>query len=29
MRFLTTVLDKHAVAYNDSRRKGELNKNKE
>lgn len=29
MRFLTTVLDKHAVAYNDRRRKGEFNKNKE
>jgi small subunit ribosomal protein S6 len=29
MRFLTTVLDKHAVAYNERRRKGEFNKNKE
>jgi len=28
MRFLTTVLDKHAVAYNERRRKGEF-KNKE
>jgi small subunit ribosomal protein S6 len=26
MRFLTTVLDKHAVAYNERRRKGEFNK---
>ncbi len=26
MRFLTTVLDKHAIAYNDRRRKGEFNK---
>ncbi len=26
MRFLTTVLDKHAVAYGDKRRKGEFNK---
>jgi small subunit ribosomal protein S6 len=26
MRFLTTVLDKHAVTYNDRRRKGEFNK---
>jgi small subunit ribosomal protein S6 len=29
MRFLTTVLDKHAVVYNERRRKGEFNKNKE
>ncbi|HEX7015795.1 MAG TPA: 30S ribosomal protein S6 [Cyclobacteriaceae bacterium] len=29
MRFLTTVLDKHAVAYNERRRKGEFNKNKD
>ena len=29
MRFLTTVLDKHAVIYNERRRKGEFNKNKE
>jgi len=28
MRFLTTVLDKHAVVYNTRRRKGEFNKNK-
>ena len=28
MRFLTTVLDKHAVIYNERRRKGEFNKNK-
>src|SRR3989337_272650 len=28
MRFLTTVLDKHAVVYNEGRRKGEF-KNKE
>jgi small subunit ribosomal protein S6 len=26
MRFLTTVLDKHAVTYNERRRKGEFNK---
>ena len=26
MRFLTTVLDKHALAYNERRRKGEFNK---
>jgi small subunit ribosomal protein S6 len=26
MRFLTTVLDKHAIAYNERRRKGEFNK---
>jgi small subunit ribosomal protein S6 len=26
MRFLTTVLDKHAITYNDRRRKGEFNK---
>jgi small subunit ribosomal protein S6 len=26
MRFLTTVLDKHAVLYNSRRRKGEFNK---
>lgn len=29
MRFLTTVLDKHAVEYNTKRRKGEFNKKKE
>lgn len=29
MRFLTTVLDKHAVVYNERRRKGEFNKGKE
>ena len=29
MRFLTTVLDKFAVEYNNRRRKGEFNKNKE
>ncbi|NJN43046.1 MAG: 30S ribosomal protein S6 [Flammeovirgaceae bacterium] len=29
MRFLTTVLDKHALEYNARRRKGEFNKNKE
>ena len=28
MRFLTTVLDKHAIVYNERRRKGEFNKNK-
>jgi small subunit ribosomal protein S6 len=28
MRFLTIVLDKHAAAYNERRRKGEFNKNK-
>jgi len=28
MRFMTTVLDKHAVIYNERRRKGEFNKNK-
>ncbi len=28
MRFLTTALDKHAVAYNARRRKGEFNRNK-
>lgn len=28
VRFLTTVLDKHAVAYNERRRKGELNQQK-
>ena len=28
MRFLTTVLDKHAVEYNARRRKGEFNRNK-
>ncbi len=28
MRFLTTVLDKHAVVYNERRRKGEFNKGK-
>jgi len=26
MRFLTTVLDKHSIAYGDRRRKGEFNK---
>lgn len=26
MRFLTTVLDKHSIAYSDKRRKGEFNK---
>jgi small subunit ribosomal protein S6 len=29
MRFLTTALDKHAVVYNERRRKGEFNKNSE
>lgn len=29
MRFLTTALDKFAVAYNARRRKGEFNKNKD
>jgi small subunit ribosomal protein S6 len=28
MRFLTTVLDKHALKYNERRRKGEFNKAK-
>ena len=28
MRFLTVALDKHAVKYNERRRKGEFNKNK-
>lgn len=28
MRFLTTVLDKHAIIYNERRRKGEFNKQK-
>ena len=28
LRFLTTALDKHAVIYNERRRKGEFNKNK-
>lgn len=28
MRFLTTVLDKHAIAYNARRRKGEFNRTK-
>ena len=28
IRFLTTALDKHAVAYNERRRKGELNSQK-
>lgn len=28
MRFLTITLDKHAVVYNERRRKGEFNKNK-
>lgn len=29
MRFLTTVLDKHAIAYAEKRRKGEFNKKSE
>lgn len=29
MRFLTTTLDKHAIVYNERRKKGEFNKNKE
>lgn len=29
LRFLTTALDKHAVAYNERRRKGEFNKKPE
>ena len=29
MRFLTTTLDKHAVVYNERRKKGEFNKKKE
>ncbi len=29
MRFLTTVLDKHAIVYADRRRKGEFNKKTE
>ena len=29
MRFLITKLDKHAIAYNEKRRKGEFNKKKE
>lgn len=29
MRFLTTVLDKHAVEYNEKRRKGTFNKKKD
>ncbi len=29
MRFLTVALDKHAIIYNDRRRKGEFNKKKE
>ncbi|GJM30980.1 MAG: 30S ribosomal protein S6 [Cyclobacteriaceae bacterium] len=29
MRFLTISLDKHALEYNDKRRKGEFNKKKE
>ncbi len=29
MRFLTTALDKHAIIYNERRRKGEFNKKKE
>jgi small subunit ribosomal protein S6 len=29
LRFLTTALDKHAVAYNERRRKGEFNKKTE
>jgi small subunit ribosomal protein S6 len=28
MRFLTTALDKHAVTYNERRRKGEFRKDK-
>jgi small subunit ribosomal protein S6 len=28
MRFMTTVLDKHAVIYNERRRKGEFNRTK-
>jgi small subunit ribosomal protein S6 len=28
MRFLTIALDKHAVVYNERRRKGEFNRNK-
>lgn len=28
MRFLTITLDKHAIVYNERRRKGEFNKNK-
>ncbi|MEM7297016.1 MAG: 30S ribosomal protein S6 [Bacteroidota bacterium] len=28
MRFLTTALDKHAVVYNERRKKGEFNKKK-
>lgn len=28
MRFLTTVLDKHAIIYNERRRKGEFNRGK-
>jgi len=29
MRFLTTVLDKHSLAYAERRRKGEFNKKSE
>ena len=29
MRFLTTVLDKHAVVYNQRRKKGEINQKKD
>ncbi|MFY0606906.1 MAG: 30S ribosomal protein S6 [Cyclobacteriaceae bacterium] len=29
LRFLTTVLDKHAILYNERRRKGAFNKKKE
>jgi small subunit ribosomal protein S6 len=29
MRYLTTALDKHAVAYNERRRSGQLGKNKQ
>lgn len=29
MRFLTIALDKHGIEYNNKRRKGEFNKNKE
>jgi small subunit ribosomal protein S6 len=28
VRFLTTVLDKHAVSYNERRRNGEMNQQK-
>ena len=29
LRFLTTALDKHAIVYNERRKKGEFNKKKE